>query len=83
MRGLRTTVRGLACSESDPRWQALAEGRLSDSERAALEVEAMQTEEGRGLWEMYRPFNAEEDARLVHRLEHLSRVTRGSPGSLH
>jgi hypothetical protein len=52
------------------RWEAHTEGTLSDAERAALEAEAAQTEEGRILLEMYRPFDAQEDARLVERLRH-------------
>lgn len=48
----------------DPRFRALAEGTLSDEETAALKAEADQTEEGRLLWEMYRPFDAEEEQRL-------------------
>jgi hypothetical protein len=54
--------------QTDPRWRALAEGTLTDQERAALEAEAMQTDEGRARWEKYRPFGPEEDARLVEGL---------------
>jgi hypothetical protein len=38
-----------APAPSDPRWAALAEGRLSSADRAALETEAMQTKQGRAL----------------------------------
>jgi hypothetical protein len=50
------------------RWEALAEGTLRAADRAALEAEAALTAEGRALVEQCRPFDAEEDARLVERL---------------
>jgi hypothetical protein len=54
--------------QTDQRWPALAEGTLRNRERAALEAEAMQTDEGRALREKYRPFDPEENARLAEGL---------------
>lgn len=51
-------------TDIDPRWRKLAEGTLSDEEAAALREEALETEEGRTLYEIYRPFDEVEDARL-------------------
>ncbi len=62
---IHPTPQGTSPMQSDPRWPALAEGTLSAADRAALEAEAARTPEGRALWEMYRPFGPEEDARLV------------------
>jgi hypothetical protein len=48
----------------DARWEAFAAGTLADDEVERLRVEAQQTEEGRKLWDIYHPFDAEEKARL-------------------
>jgi len=48
----------------DPRWRALVLGRLSEEEEAALRAEAEQSEDGRALYELYRPFDLEEKERL-------------------
>jgi hypothetical protein len=49
----------------DPRWRALADGTLAAVDVEALRVEASQTEDGRQLWELYRPFSYEERARIA------------------
>ena len=43
--------------EQDARWWKLATGRLSPGEHDALREEAMKTDEGRALYELYRPFD--------------------------
>jgi hypothetical protein len=49
----------------DPRWRALALGRLSEAEAAALRAEAEQSEAGRALYELHRPLDVEEKARIL------------------
>lgn len=48
----------------DERWRKLAAGRLSPAEHDALREEAMKTDEGRALYELYRPLDDAERARL-------------------
>lgn len=67
--GLRRLLAAAAsedeAEETDPRWRALAEGRLSPEEIESLRDEAEQSDEGRLLWEMYRPFDEEEQQRVL------------------
>ncbi|MFT3773440.1 MAG: hypothetical protein QM820_49320 [Minicystis sp.] len=63
LRGLRAAAEGRD-GDIDPRWRALAESRLSADEVTALQSEAEQTDEGRLLWEIYRPFDAAEKQRV-------------------
>ena len=51
--------------EQDARWWKLATGRLSPAEHEALHEEAMMTDEGRTLYELYRPFEATGRGRHV------------------
>jgi hypothetical protein len=44
----------------DPRWLALAEGKLAPWEAERLREEAEQTEDGRLLWGLFRLFSATE-----------------------
>jgi hypothetical protein len=52
------------CGPDDPRWSALTLGRLSEEEVAALRAEAEQSEDGRALYELYRPLDLEEKERI-------------------
>ncbi|WP_437279180.1 hypothetical protein WME90_01070 [Sorangium sp. So ce375] len=52
----------------DPRWEALAEGKLSEEEAEAFRAEMRRSEEGRLAEEMLRPFDVEERRRKVRRL---------------
>jgi hypothetical protein len=45
-------------------WEKLAAGELSAEEEAALRATAEQSEEGRRLFELYRPFDGDEKQRL-------------------
>lgn len=63
MRGLRDAAQDQG-DNLDPRWRSLAEGRLSEEEAAALKEEAYRTDEGRYLWDVYRPFDPDEEARV-------------------
>jgi hypothetical protein len=49
----------------DPRWRALAERSLAPDQVEALRQEAELSDEGRLYWELYRPFEAEEERRIV------------------
>lgn len=51
--------------EQDARWWKLATGRLSPAKHHALHEEAMMTDEGRTLYELYRPFEATGRGRHV------------------
>ena len=51
--------------EQDARWWKLATGRLSPAEHGALHEEAMKTDEGRALYELYRPFETSVRGRHV------------------
>ena len=44
--------------DSAARWRKQAAGRLSPAEHDALREEAMKRDEGRALYELYRPFEA-------------------------
>lgn len=48
----------------DERWRRLAAGHLSPAEHDALREEAMKTDEGRALYELYRPLDESERERL-------------------
>ncbi|WP_437707234.1 hypothetical protein WMF45_26220 [Sorangium sp. So ce448] len=52
----------------DPRWEALAEGKLSGQEAEAFRAEMQRSEEGRLAEEMLRPFDVEERRLKVRRL---------------
>ena len=54
--------------EPDARWRALADGTLSEADVAALREEAGRSEEGRTLFELYRPFDPNEKQRLFERV---------------
>ncbi len=56
----------------DPRWRALAEGRLSEEGIAALEMEAGRSDEGRRLLDAHRPLDAASRARITE--EVLARI---------
>jgi hypothetical protein len=56
------------CADVDERWRALARGELSDDEVAALREGAQRCDEGRALFELYRPFTDDERERLSGRL---------------
>jgi hypothetical protein len=62
----------------------LAHGALAVDEHIGLVEEAGATEEGRALYEMWRPFDAEERARLVAAVRDLvaGKRPRGIPASL-
>jgi hypothetical protein len=47
----------------DPRWEMLAEGRLSPAEVECLRAD-YPTKAGQALFELYRPFDADEQERL-------------------
>ncbi len=64
---------------TDPRWPALAEGTLSPANRTVLVAEAAQTAEGRALLEKYRPFDVEEDERLVEALRRRLSTPQSDP----
>jgi hypothetical protein len=53
---------------ADPRWEALAGGKLSGQEAEAFRAEMQRSEEGRLADEMLRPFDVEERRRKVRRL---------------
>ncbi|MFO0761309.1 MAG: CHAT domain-containing protein [Byssovorax sp.] len=53
---------------SDPRWEALSAGKLSEAEAEAFRAEAEATEEGRRLYAMFRPFSGEEQDRSFEKL---------------
>jgi hypothetical protein len=57
-------ARGSA-GDLDRRWEALASETLSPSEVEALRAEAETSEEGRALWELYRPCDAAVKQRLL------------------
>jgi tetratricopeptide (TPR) repeat protein len=54
--------------EDDPRWEALADGTLSDADRAELEAQALRSEAGRLAWKAMQPFSPEEDGAMLDRL---------------
>ena len=54
---------------SDPRWHRLTFGLLSPEETEALRAEAMQTEQGRRLWETCRPLSEEDKGRILRRVD--------------
>jgi hypothetical protein len=60
----------------DPRWRLYCLGTLPPAEVTVLEDEAGKTEEGRRLLDLYRPFDAAADARLVEAIA--ARLASGS-----
>lgn len=62
----RHPSREAAASEGvhDLPWEKLADGELSAAEEAALRATAEQSEMGRKLFEIYRPFDADEKQRV-------------------
>lgn len=64
----------------DPRWRALLLGRLSEEEEAALRAEAEQSEDGRALYELYRPLDAEEKARILAGVSERRRAEKSARG---
>jgi hypothetical protein len=49
---------------NDLPWEKLADGELSATEEAALRATAERSEEGRKLFEQYRPFDADEKQQI-------------------
>ncbi|WP_437274371.1 hypothetical protein WME90_24290 [Sorangium sp. So ce375] len=65
----------------DPRWEALAEGKLAGQEAEAFRAEMQRSEEGRLAEEMLRPFDVEERRLKVRRLlaERRGQAAAGAP----
>jgi hypothetical protein len=65
----------------DERWDKLAAGTLSDTEREALLEEAARSDEAAQAYEAFRPLGAEFQARVVHRLLDEAARSDQSPAS--
>lgn len=52
-------------SDRDRKWHALADDTLSEVELEELRGEAQRMDEGRDLFEIYRPFDAAEKEQIV------------------
>lgn len=62
---LRDAARTRARDEAeDARWRALADGTLDETAVRALQEEAKSCPEAAALYELFRPFDAEERARM-------------------
>jgi hypothetical protein len=73
IQALRTAARDR--DQDDPRWRALAKGRLSEAEEEKLRAD-YPSEEGRALYEIYRPFDADEKRRLLEGVQARVRAER-------
>ncbi len=60
--GLRDAARAWG-TEGSP-WERLAAGQLTAEEQAALQADAEKSEEGRALFQLYRPFDEGEKQRM-------------------
>jgi hypothetical protein len=64
--------------DKDPRWQALLDGTITDSERAELEALAKTSEEARVRFELMRPLDPEVSAAIFQKTQALLRA-KASP----